>query len=50
MFMSHSAAPDGENEVSAMSTEISMLTLDLQVKTLAFGANASRDKLQRLAD
>ena len=50
MFMSDGGAPDGEDEMSFLSTEISVLTPDLQVKTLAFGAGASRDKLQRLAD
>jgi len=44
--MLHSPAPEGENEVSILSTDISLLTLDLQVKALTFGVDTIRDKLQ----
>jgi len=44
--MSHGPAPEGENEVGILSTEISMLTSDLQVKALTFGVDTICDKLQ----
>jgi len=50
MFMSDGAANDGEDEMCALYTDLSKSTAELQVKTLAFGNGASRDKLRDMAN
>ena len=50
MFMSDGGASDGDAEMFTLCTELSKTSAELQVKTLAFGNGASRDKLQGMAN